>query len=263
MKIETDNNLIKRGSLEISDWHVIKLIGNENKVKDFLQGQLTSDVGQMQNNSSHLSSICDHKGQVIADFILHKKKKIFSVIINEGLVDTFQKELKIFAKFESVEFEISKEKVVGEIADKNDSKPCYCSNDKFQLNIMLKEPDFISENTISLNQWYAAHKILGIYLLDISESKKYRPIEINYDKLRVSFEKGCFRGQEIVARMHYLGINRRQFCTFIVHNDFLESPLVKIIGKTINIDNKKIFNAIIKRDDIKDISKIQKIIAIL
>ena len=47
----------------------------------------------------------------------------------------------------------------------------------------------------------------------------YRPLELNYDKLRVSFTKGCFRGQEIIARMHYLGVNRRTFCTVINDTD--------------------------------------------
>ena len=71
--------------------------------------------------------------------------------------------------------------------------------------------------------WNAANKILGILHLDKSDSGKFRPLEINFDKQRVSFEKGCFRGQEIVARMKYLGIDRRKFCTFIVNNDFIEN----------------------------------------
>ncbi len=263
MKIETDNNLIKLGSLEISDWCAIKLLGDEDKVEDFLQSQLTSDINEMQDNSSHLSSICDYKGQVLADFILHKQKKIFFVIINEGLVNTFQKELEIFAKFGSVKFEISEKKIIGEIVNSDDTKPSYCSNEQFQLNVMLKEPDFISKNIISLNQWFAAHKILGIYLLDVSESGKYRPIEINYDKFRVSFEKGCYRGQEIIARMHYLGINRRKFCTFISNKDFIENSMIKVIGDTINIDNKKIFNGIVKRDNLTNVSKIPEIISII
>ena len=34
---------------------------------------------------------------------------------------------------------------------------------------------------------------------------KYRPDEIMYDDMRVSFTKGCFRGQEIIARIKYRG----------------------------------------------------------
>ena len=82
--------------------------------------------------------------------------------------------------------------------------------------------NYKNKNSINLDMWNAANKILGILHLDKSDSGKFRPLEINFDKHRVSFEKGCFRGQEIVARMKYLGIDRRKFCTFIVNNDFIE-----------------------------------------
>jgi folate-binding protein YgfZ len=111
--------------------------------------------------------------------------------------------------------------------------------------------------------WNAANKILGILHLNKSDSGKFRPLEINFDKQRVSFEKGCFRGQEIVARMKYLGIDRRRFCTFIVKNDFVENNLIKSIGEIINLDDKKIFNGIVKKDDIEEVKKISGIISIL
>ena len=111
--------------------------------------------------------------------------------------------------------------------------------------------------------WNAANKILGILHLNKSDSGKFRPLEINFDKQRVSFEKGCFRGQEIVARMKYLGIDRRRFCTFIVKHDFVESNLIKSIGKIINLHNKKVFNGIVKNDDIEKVRKISGIISIL
>ena len=94
------------------------------------------------------------------------------------------------------------------------------------------------------------------------DSGKYRPLEINFDNLRVSFEKGCYRGQEIVARMKYLGINRRKFCTFITESDFNEFSKIKIIGETIKLKEKKIFNAIVKRNDLDEIKKLSAIIDI-
>ena len=76
-------------------------------------------------------------------------------------------------------------------------------------------------------------------------------------------KKGCFRGQEIVARMKYLGVDRRKFCTFIANNDFLENDLIKILGKIITIDDKKVFNGIIKKDDVEKVKRISEIISIL
>ena len=65
-----------------------------------------------------------------------------------------------------------------------------------------------------------AHKLAKILFLDIENVKKYRPLEINFDAQRVSFDKGCFRWQEIVARMKYLGVDRRKFSTLITKNTY-------------------------------------------
>ena len=263
MKIDTDNNLIIPGSLEISDLKAIKVVGEPNKVEDFLQGQLTSDISLLNDNASQLSCICDHKGQVIADFVVFKQDNEFFIIIQKDFISIFTNELEVFAKFGSVSFDICDHKIIGEIFNKGDANNFYCSNDQFELSLYLKKSDYKNKNTINLDMWNAANKILGILNLDKSDSGKFRPLEINFDKQRVSFEKGCFRGQEIVARMKYLGIDRRKFCTFIVNNDFVESNLIKTLGKIINLNGKKVFNGIIKKGDIEEVKKITGIISIL
>ena len=63
--------------------------------------------------------------------------------------------------------------------------------------------------------------------------------------------------------MKYLGIDRRKFCTFIVNNDFVENNLIKSIGKIINLDGKKVFNGIVKKDDFEEVKKSSGIISIL
>ena len=72
MKKDRHNNLIRFGSLEISELMVLSVIGEIEKVEEFLQGQATSDISLLTNNNCQLSSICYHKGQVLADFIVYK-----------------------------------------------------------------------------------------------------------------------------------------------------------------------------------------------
>ena len=83
MKKDTHNNFIKNGSLFIKELKVIKLNGNKEKVDEFLNGQITSDHNQLSNNAFQLSSICNHKGQVIADFIINKSNDEYKFIIND------------------------------------------------------------------------------------------------------------------------------------------------------------------------------------
>ena len=159
-------------------------------------------------------------------------------------------------------FELSEDKIIGKVSKKDNSMPSYSSNDLFQTSIELNSNELSRGNSISYENWIVAHKLLGILFLNKEDSGKYRPLEINFDNLRVSFEKGCYRGQEIVARMKYLGINRRKFCTFTTESDFNEFSNIKILGETIKLKEKQIFNAIVKRDKLDQIKKLSGIIDI-
>ena len=91
MKKDIDNNFIRFGSTTLSEFIVIDVIGDDGKVNEFLQGQLTSDINSLNEKESQLSSICDHKGYVVADFIVSKlnnqiktcKLKMKRVLSNE------------------------------------------------------------------------------------------------------------------------------------------------------------------------------------
>ena len=78
------------------------------------------------------------------------------------------------------------------------------------LNNIIKSSKYSNKKIDLLSIDVEGHELPVLEGLDFN---KYRPNELNYDKTRVSFTKGCFRGQEIVARVHYLGVNRREFVT--------------------------------------------------
>ena len=259
MKKDRHNNFIRFGALEISELMALSVIGEIKKVEEFLQGQATSDISLLSNHDCQLSSICNHKGQVLADFIVYKINEEFKIIINKNLKDTFINELKPFAQFSSIEFKAGTEKIIGSISEHKDSNGVYNFNDEYQLQIELKPDTFVLKNEITYEEWTVANKLQGILFLDKEDIETYRPLEINFDKLRVSFDKGCFRGQEIVARMKYLGVDRRKFCTFITKDVFEGSPDIKVLGKIIRIDDKKIFNAIVKKDLISEIAELHDV----
>ena len=78
----------------------------------------------------------------------------------------------------------------------------------------------------------------------------------------MSFDKGCFRGQEIVARMKYLGVDRRKFSTLITKNTYEANENLKIVGKKIKVNGLQIFNAIVKKDEINSINEKDEVIDI-
>ena len=81
--------------------------------------------------------------------------------------------------------------------------------------------------------------------------------------MRVSFDKGCFRGQEIVARMKYLGVDRRRFSTVITKDAFEVDERIKVVGKTLNFRDIKIFSAIIKNSELDTLIGLDGVINII
>ncbi len=262
MKKDIHNNFIKNGSLCIKELKVIKFNGDKEKIDEFLNGQITSDHKQLTNNAFQLSSICNHKGQVIADFIVNKSNDEYRFIINDALKTILIDELSPFIKLHRVEIKETNNIVIGNISTKGNLEYSYCSNKNINLSISVEDHDFKYKDSISIQNWHAANKILRNYFMQPEDIAKFRPVEINYDNLRVSFDKGCYRGQEIVARMKYLGIDRRRFCTIISNSKF-KNEGIKVIGPIITINNLSIFNAIIKRDEIEQIKKTSGILEII
>ena len=94
------------------------------------------------------------------------------------------------------------------------------------------------------NTWEYQDISAGIPWLTEDSSEEYIPQMLNIDKLGgISFNKGCYTGQEIIARTHYLGKAKRELflaeCNSIALQD--NEPLIitnengQAIGKVLSI----------------------------
>ena len=73
------------------------------------------------------------------------------------------------------------------------------------------------------SSWDYLNILAGTPFIDINTSEEFVPQMANMELINgVSFSKGCFTGQEIVARMHYLGKLKKR--TFKIHIDTEEKP---------------------------------------
>jgi folate-binding protein YgfZ len=227
---------------------VIQIHGDIDKVEKLLQGQITSDINLLTNKGYQLSSICNQKGEVMAGFIIHKSEN-YKILIDQWLVDIFISELSPFAKFFNVTFTQKSGLIYGNVSFEKQDKAFY-SNEIFSLSITLENNDLTE--TLVKDDWIAANKLALNFDLGKDDIGKFRPLEINYDKTRVAFDKGCFRGQEIIARMKYLGVDRRKFVTIINSDLVEESKGLRIIGEIVKYKNLYIFNSSINRDYIDE-----------
>jgi folate-binding protein YgfZ len=233
---------------------IISVHGDIDKVENLLQGLITSDIKLLANENFQLSSICNQKGEVMAGFVIHKSKN-YKIVIDEALVDTFIDELRPFAKFFGVTFSVVNSFVYGHITPEKKDK-AFFSNDIFSLSLSMEKEMCINNPALLKNDWIVANRLALNFDLSIDDVGKYRPLEINYDKSRVAFDKGCFRGQEIIARMKYLGVDRRKFVTIVSSEAIKENKNFKVIGEILRYKDFYIFCSSIKRGFLDEFSSI-------
>ena len=241
---------------------------------DLLQGQITCDVNRVNSNNSCLGALCNAKGRIISSFVVCLLEKgSYGLIGHHETLKKTEEELKKYSPFYKVEV---KENLSFSFfgIDKNTFENIY---NKKILNpnntIEIKGSTFISylgkrfllafcnkeglsefETLFELDTNRVDWKLDEILCqnVEISEenSGKYTPHELNYDvNNRIDFEKGCYTGQEVVARMHYRGKNLPRLNLAetpdlnVSENMTLTNQEDKKIGnlvKVVNLDKKSV-----------------------
>ncbi|QTS83995.1 CAF17-like 4Fe-4S cluster assembly/insertion protein YgfZ [Coxiella endosymbiont of Amblyomma nuttalli] len=153
----------------------------------FLQGQLTCDMRMINETYGSFGACCNHKGRMMANFFIFQKKENYYFLLPKSVVQLIIAHLKKYAVFLKVELTtIDNAKAV-----------------EYQgSEIILKD---IDENT-----WRLTNIKAGLVWIYPATSHILIPQMINLQKWGgVSFNKGCYTGQEIIARSEYLGTLKR------------------------------------------------------
>lgn len=254
---EIERFLIKNGPVVTNLAHnaLLKLSGNDTF--DFLQGQLTSDVSTVSESKAQLSAYCDPQGNVLAVFLIFKFKGDFYLSFNGSLKESIQKRLTMFVMRSDVTItDVSNEMIhigfAGEFGDldiqrrlNTKVKEVYESgsveDESMQDVFVVKVPgpyhkydlfgpaEQVKQAWLKLRDnadvtntqdWNLLNIAAGIPEVTAKNSGKFIGQFLNLDKLgAINFQKGCFPGQEIIARVHYRGkVTKRMFRIRIEEN---------------------------------------------
>ncbi|MAC68168.1 MAG: hypothetical protein CMQ56_02425, partial [Gammaproteobacteria bacterium] len=112
MKLLKVQKLKTNGCVNLEDLCVIDIKGDKDKVIQFLQGQITSDINKLELNSCALSSVCNQKGQIVSDFIILCQEDGFKILVNKETSKLLVSDLEPYAKFFGVLFKLSNSKAV-------------------------------------------------------------------------------------------------------------------------------------------------------
>ena len=212
----------------------------------FLQGQLTADVGEVGPAASRLAAWCSPKGRVLATFRLLADPAGggYLLVCERWFVAKLLARLRMFilrtnTRIDDLSGEIGVAGVAGtralpdraavwaHTADVDDAAvfeeiaitrvpgrhPRFIVAGPHVSIASLAAPRAGCARRADNGAWRLADICTGVAVISEAASDAFVPQMLNLDRLRaVSFDKGCYVGQEIVARTQHLGrIKRRAY----------------------------------------------------
>jgi tRNA-modifying protein YgfZ len=205
------------GSLPLPDWAVLRAQGAD--AASFLQGQLTQSVTDLPPDAARLGGYCNVKGRLMAGFILVRPEpETIDLLLPRELLAPLQKKLSMFvlrAKAKLFDAELALHGLAGEAVPAD--LPVWG-----RRGALIRLPDALGQRralsfeapalpALAPEAWAWLQLHAGIPWITAATSEHFVPQMINWELLGgVNFKKGCFPGQEVVARSQYRGTVKRR-----------------------------------------------------
>jgi len=228
--------------IDLSHFAIIRVTGDD--ATEFLHGQFTSDVNAISKQGFQFSAWCNPKGQIVTNFLLLKMDKDFLLLLPENIKTQFMQRLQMYILRADVTLQDESESLIRiglscseltqavkemiEVIQTAEQMQTHKSVHLFQ--IQTDKPRYIIIGTAEEIQpvWDTFNgniKPAGIHswsLLDIlagrpwvseTTSAMFLPQMLNLDILGgLSYQKGCYPGQEIITRLSQRGqLKRKMF----------------------------------------------------
>lgn len=202
----------------------------------FLQGQVTSDVLALNPGDLGTGAFCNPKGRVIANFLIVHDREGFLLLLASDLVESICQHLKKYILRRQVFLEVPTTGTIG-IAMAADLPAILSDQDltlprdqgvvdtpkcrvivypgRGQNVLIIDESDTIPFTQGSGDQRFFYEEIeRGFPWINARTRDLFLPQMLDLERFGgISYQKGCYTGQEIVARTHFLGqLKRGIYC---------------------------------------------------
>ena len=209
----------------------------------FIQNLITNDINKSKANDFLYSCLLTPQGKFFADFFIFKNKEKFVFEVNDIFFENFLKKLNMYKLRSNINIEENKLFysfiIFGELKINNnyeilnlDPRNSNIGKKLIQYDPLIK----FNEEIIEIDE-KKYHEILiqnkvPYSPFDLQENKSLL-LENNFDNINaISWDKGCFVGQEITARMKYRALLKKQLYS------------LELISGNINIGDKIIENEV-------------------
>jgi len=214
--------------IHLKDRALLKISGEDSQ--SFLQSQLTNDIDSISSEEIQINAYCQHQGKILALLWVFTKNGNFYLSFPQELTEIVISKLSMFklmskVTIEDVSLQINQYGLI-------DEKVEGCMRLRNNLSLLTTRKTL--ESSVDINLWEKACIDNNLADIHLKTSEQFIPqaLNLDIDEIGISFTKGCYPGQEVVARMHYLGKPKRRLFHF-------SSKSEANIGDLINVKDSK------------------------
>lgn len=239
------HELIGPAVVEMPDFAVLDATGAD--AQSFLKGQFCNDLTEATANRAQLSGYCNPKGRLLALFTAFAIDDGYRLVLHRDLLDATSKRLQMFVMRADVKLEVRDDLfcsgVIVPLAESLDIEGLAIPALPRVMDVQTNESGnwvrtgefqtlFIAGadaqqrllnagvDKTDAKAWRLQNIQAGIPSLFAATADKFVPQMINLQQAGgLSFTHGCYPGQEIVARMQYLGKLKRQMLRFALEGN--------------------------------------------
>lgn len=206
------------GFAVLPDWQALLVAGED--AESFLQNLLTNDVKAAQAGQAQLNAFCQAKGRILAIFWLVRRGNDFVLLLPADQADFLAQRLTMFKLRSKVDITVMTDCLVIALPNNNDHAGISAKIGE-ALAIALLPAEDVDSTLTQLHQaglaqqathcWQQVLLRNGYPMIFAASRERFTAQQVNLDLANgVSFRKGCYPGQEVVARLHYLGEAKRR-----------------------------------------------------
>ncbi len=230
---------------DLSQFGLLKVAGDD--AQSFLQNLLSNDIREVTSTHAQLSSFNNAKGRMLASMLIWRNGNDYLLQLHHSLCEPIRKKLSMYVlrskvKIADVSAELVCIGIAGEhanatlkarystlpqqamevIVDGEDSILCRAAN-RFQITTTPQRAIELWQllsalHAVGSNCWDWLDIRAGVPFVQAATLEAFVPQMLNFEIVGgVNFKKGCYPGQEVVARMHYLGKASRRM--YLAHLD--------------------------------------------
>jgi folate-binding protein YgfZ len=195
-----------QGAASLDHWGVIRAEGAD--AATFLQGQLTQDIASLDTGRAALAGYCSPKGRLLASFVVWRRAAPdeFLLACSADLLAPTVKRLSMYVL-----------RAKCKLSD---------ASDRFQLvglagdaardaGVAPRDAERPALPALDAAAWRWLEVCSGVPTIVAATADRFVPQMVNLELLHgVDFHKGCYPGQEVVARSQYRGTIKRRSLLF-------------------------------------------------